>query len=59
MLKRAHKGTFHRLSLKHVHLYVDEFARCNNCRDLDPLEQMACVAAGIESSRLCYGDLVA
>ena len=36
MLKRAHKGTFHKLSAKHLQRYVDEFAAKNNIRDLVP-----------------------
>ncbi len=58
-LKRAHKGTFQRLSPKHLHRYVDEFAGRHNIRDLDTLEQMASVAAGMEASQLRYKDLVA
>ena len=57
-LKRAHKGTFHRLSPKHLHRYVDEFACRHNIRDLDTLEQMASVAAGIDGSQLRYRDLL-
>ena len=32
-LKRAHKGTFHRLSPKHLHRYVDEFVGRHNMRE--------------------------
>ena len=35
MLKRAHKGTFHRISKKHLHRYICEFAGRLNIRDLD------------------------
>jgi len=58
-LKRAHKGTFHRLSPKHLHRYVDEFVGRHNMRDLDTLEQMALIASKMEQSRLRYRDLVA
>ncbi len=58
-LKRAHKGTFHRLSPKHLHRYVDEFAGRHNMREFDTDEQMALIAAGMEGSRLKYKELVA
>ncbi len=58
-LKRAHKGAFHRLSPKHLHRHVDEFVGRHNFRDMDTLEQMAYVAAGMDASRLRYKDLVA
>ena len=40
MLKRAHKGTFHKLSAKHLQRYVSEFAGRHNIRELDTLRQM-------------------
>ena len=35
MLKRAHKGTFHKISPKHLQRYIDEFAGKHGIRDLD------------------------
>ena len=58
-VKRAHTGTFHTLSPRHLHRYVDEFAGCHNFRDLDTLEQMASNLADTEASQLRYRDLVA
>ena len=58
MLKRAHKGTFHRLSPKHLHRYVDEFVSRHNMRDLDTLDQMAALAQKMTGSQLRYKDLV-
>ena len=58
-LKRAHKGTFHRLSAKHLHRYVDEFVSRHNMRDLDTLDQMALIAGKMENAQLRYKDLVA
>lgn len=43
MLKRAHKGMFHRLSPKHLQRYVDEFAGRHNIRDTDTIDQMTVV----------------
>ena len=59
MLKRAHKGTFHRLSAKHLQRYVSEFAGRHNIRDLDTIDQMADVVAGLIGRRLLYRDLIA
>ncbi len=58
-LKRAHKGTFHRLSPKHLQRYVDEFVGRHNMRTLDTLEQMAEIARRMTGGRLSYKDLVA
>ncbi len=57
-LKRAHKGTFHRLSPKHLHRYVDEFVGRHNARSLDTIDQMAKIAKGMDGKRLRYRDLV-
>ena len=58
MLKRAHKGTFHRLSAKHLHRYVDEFVGRHNMRELDTLRQMAEIAREMEGAQLRYKELV-
>lgn len=59
MLKRAHKGTFHKISAKHLERYVQEFAGKHNLRDKDTLAQMAVVALGLAGKRLRYRDLIA
>ena len=59
MLKRAHKGTFHRMSPKHLQRYVDEFAGRHNIRDFDTIDQMGWVARSMAGKRLMYGDLIA
>ena len=58
MLKRAHKGTFHKLSPKHLDRYVQEFAGRHNVRELDTIDQMAKIAKGMDGKRLRYQDLV-
>ena len=40
MLKRAHKGTFHKMPPKHLDRYVQEFAGRHNIRDMDTATQM-------------------
>jgi transposase-like protein len=59
MLKRGYKGTYHKMSAKHLARYVTEFAGRHNVRDLDTLAQMVSLARGLEGRRLRYDDLVA
>ena len=59
MLKRAHMGTFHKLSPKHLDRYVQEFAGRHNIRDLDTIDQMAFVIDAMIGKRLRYMDLIA
>ena len=59
MLKRAHEGTFHKISPKHLNRYVQEFAGKHNIRDADTLARMTVLAAGLVGKRLMYRDLVA
>ena len=58
MLKRAHKGTFHKLSLQHLDRYVQEFAGRHNVRELDTIEQMQSMHSGMAGKRLTYKALV-
>ncbi len=59
MLKRGYKGTYHKMSAKHLSRYVIEFAGRHNVRDLDTLAQMTMLAKGLDGKRLRYDDLVA
>ena len=58
-LKRAHKGTFHKISPKHLQRYVDEFAERHNHRNLDTIDIMAAVADSMSGERLRYRELIA
>ena len=58
MLKRAHKGTFHQMSRKHLQRYVTEFVTKHNMRESDTDEQMAHIVAGLLGERLMYVELV-
>ena len=58
MLKRAHKGTFHKLSAKHLQRYVNEFAGRHNIREMDTIRQMEHVVAAMVGRRLMYRDLI-
>ncbi len=57
MLKRAHQGTFHRLSANHLHRYVAEFCGHHNIRDLDTAKRMAHTVAAMGGRRLTYDVL--
>ena len=59
MLKRAHKGTFHKMSAKHLQRYVNEFAGRHNVRDKDTIDQMPSMVAGMVGKRLMYRNLIA
>ena len=59
MLKRAHMGTFHKMSPKHLDRYVTEFAGRHNIREADTVDQMGIVAVGMIGKRIKYQDLIA
>ncbi len=59
MLKRGYMGTYHKMSLKHLHRYVNEFAGRHNVREYDTLAQMSLLAFGMDRKRLRYQDLTA
>ena len=59
MLKRAHMGTFHKLSPKHLNRYVQEFAGRQNIRESDTIVQMRHLVAKLVGRNLLYRDLVA
>ena len=59
MLKRAHMGTYHKLSPKHLNRYVQQFSGKHNLRDAGTLAQMVAVATGLVGRGLLYRDLVA
>ena len=59
MLKCAHKGTFHKVSPKHLNRYVQEFAGKHNIRDSDTIAQMQDTVARLIGRNLFYRDLIA
>jgi len=59
MLKRAHGGTFHKISPKHLDRYVREFVGKHNIRDSGTLAQMRDAVARLVGRNLLYRDLIA
>ena len=59
MLKRGYQGTFHHMSPKHLHRYIDEFEGRHNDRPSDTIMQMTHMVDGMEGKRLRYSDLIA
>ena len=59
MLKRAHKGTYHKISPKHLQRYVNEFSGRHDIRERDTIDQMGTVARSMAGKRLPYQALVA
>ena len=58
MLKRAHKGTFHKISKKHLYRYVNEFVVRHNIREENTINPMEIIVAGMIGRRIMYKDLV-
>ena len=60
ILKRALTGTYHHVSFKHLHRYVNEATfRLNdgNC-EVDTVDRMQALAAGMKGKRVPYRELV-
>ena len=58
-LKRGYHGTFHHISPKHLHRYVNEFATRHNMRPKDTEAMMSETVARMVGKRLMYRELVA
>lgn len=58
LLKRAHVGTFHQLSKKHLHRYTTEFSFRWNHRGVSDGERMVAAIKGAEWQRLMYREPV-
>ncbi len=58
MFRRGHKGTYHKMSPKHLQRYVDEFVGRYNVRDSDTIDQMAGIVTGMEGKRMTYDQLI-
>ncbi len=60
MLKRReYYGTYHKISVKHLGRYVDEFAGRHNSLSKDTIDQMANVVRNMDGKQLPYKKLTA
>lgn len=57
MVRRAYKGVFHKMSIKHMQRYFDEAAGRRNIREMDTLEIMDWIADRMFGRRLTYKEL--
>ena len=58
LLKRGYHGTFHQISPKHLHRYVNEFATRHNLRPEDTRDIMTATVTKMVGKRLMYKDLI-
>ncbi len=58
LLKRGYVGTFHYMSAKHLHRYVNEFSARKAVREWVTARQMDDVVTGMVGRRLTYSALV-
>ena len=58
MFKRGLYGTYHKMGVRHLQRYVNEFVGRHNVRDLDSIKQMGTLVTGMVGKRLQYRGLV-
>ena len=59
MFKRGHRGTYHKMSKKHLRRYATEFVRRHNRCPSATLDQMGAMVKGMDGKRLKYAELIA
>ena len=58
LLKRSYHGTYHQMSEKHLHRYINEFSGRHNNRPKDTIEQMRSIVRRMDGKLLRYSDLI-
>ena len=59
LFKRGYYGIYHRMTVKHLHLYLNEFTGRAGIRSRDTLDQMAYMARYMDGKTLKYRRLTA
>ena len=58
LMKRGYHGTYHKMSPKHLHRYIAEFAGRHNVRGFDTIDQMTQMVKTFDGKRMTYRDLI-
>jgi transposase-like protein len=58
LLKRGYYGIYHKMSVKHLQRYIDEFSNRYNVRPMDTMDQIDSTIAGLVGKRLKYKELI-
>ncbi len=58
LLKRGYYGIYHKMSVKHLQKYIDEFSNRNNVRPMDTMDQINATINGLVGKRLTYKELI-
>ena len=58
MLKRGYYRMYHKISVKRLYRYVNEFAGRHNIREHDTLNQIRAIVHGMAGKRRTYKQLI-
>ena len=58
LLKRGYQGVYHKMSVKHLQRYLDEFSNCNNVHPMNTIDRINATIAGLVGKRLTYEDMI-
>ena len=59
LLKRGYYGIYHRMSVKHLQKYIDEFSNRNNVRPMDTMDQINATIYGLmKTKKLTYREMI-